>query len=113
MFSEFVAYRQQYAVKGKNNAILLLEQASKYFALSKNLTNRRLTSNEGYMKWTMYDIYLYIMWYTHTYIHIYDHVYHIVIYTHQNIIQIYLCTCIYNIIHRYIYIDRYKVYGYV
>ena len=89
--------------KGKNNAILLLEQASKYFALSKNLTNRRLTSNEGYMKWTMYDIYLYIIWYIHTNIHIYDHVYHIVIYTHQNIIQIYLCTCIYNIIHRYIY----------
>ena len=43
-----------------------LEQASKYFALSKNLTNRRLTSNEGYMKWTMYDIYLYIIWYIHT-----------------------------------------------
>ena len=34
VFSEFVTYKQQYAVKGKNNAILLLEHAWKYFAFS-------------------------------------------------------------------------------
>ena len=49
MFSEFVAYKQQYAVKGKNNAILLLEQASKFFAVLKYLNNRRLHSNKECM----------------------------------------------------------------
>ena len=53
-FSELVAYKQQYAVKGKNNESLLLKQASKYFALSKNVNNRRLNNNEGCMTWTIY-----------------------------------------------------------
>ena len=42
MFSEFFAYKQQYAVKGKNNAFLLLEHAWKYFAFSNNLNDRDL-----------------------------------------------------------------------
>ena len=49
MFSESVAYKKQYAVKGKNNESLLLKQGSKYFALSKNLNKRRLNINEGCM----------------------------------------------------------------
>ena len=42
MFSESVGYKQQYGVKGKNNEILLLEDAWKYLALSNNLNNRDL-----------------------------------------------------------------------
>ena len=68
MFSESVAYKKQYAVKGENNESLLLKQGSKYFALSKNLNKRRLNINEGCMAWTMYDFYTHIIWFINIYL---------------------------------------------
>ena len=109
MFPEFVAYRQQYAVKEKNNAILLLEHAWKYLSFSNNLNDRDLIiMRDAWYEQCMTYIATYIIWYMHIYI--YDHI-HIIIYD----IYMYIYDHIYNIIILYIseYYTNIVVYLYI